>query len=469
MVKKCMFLSRGVMSFICCLLLMQTVLSPTMIVSASERNKIYPVAASGSIVAFSNGFYRTIRINCPVDVEVTDKEGIVVANIINDMPVDLGDEGLIAGNNQNDEKYVIVPIEENYNVKITAREDCVVNYGIDEEFILGGNAARIINYFDINLKKGQSLTGAIPRYPYADEEEIKEKGSTAEYTLADPENKPIQVSSELRGEKAKAASYVVDVDNSDRRVGFTSGGGVHNYGSFAKASVFIWGDYEFKGWYDNRGKCFSRDKEYRFCVKSNVKLIAKYTKKKAGKSEQGSAPKDNTGENKSKDISELDAYLEKIKYLYDGKVKKPVVTFEGEGITLEEGKQYSAEYVNNKNVGTATVTITGIGEYTGTIIRKFTIFPKTSKLTKIVLTKKGIKLNWKKRTEQADGYQIQYTTYEGVEDNKFINKNKTTSYTITNLNSRGYSIRIRTYKAVDGKKYYSSWSEYNAVTVKLIK
>ena len=469
MVKKCMFLSRGVMSFICCLLLMQTVLSPTMIVSASERNKIYPVAASGSIVAFSNGFYRTIRINCPVDVEVTDKEGIVVANIINDMPVDLGDEGLIAGNNQNDEKYVIVPIEENYNVKITAREDCVVNYGIDEEFILGGNAARIINYFDINLKKGQSLTGAIPRYPYADEEEIKEKGSTAEYTLADPENKPIQVSSELRGEKAKAASYVVDVDNSDRRVGFTSGGGVHNYGSFAKASVFIWGDYEFKGWYDNRGKCFSRDKEYRFCVKSNVKLIAKYTKKKAGKSEQGSAPKDNTGENKSKDISELDAYLEKIKYLYDGKVKKPVVTVEGEGITLEEGKQYSAEYVNNKNVGTATVTITGIGEYTGTIIRKFTIFPKASKLTKTVLTKRGIKLNWKKQTEQTDGYQIQYFTYEGVKNTKFINKNKTTSYTITNLNSRGYSIRIRTYKAVDGKKYYSSWSEYNAVTVKLIK
>lgn len=136
---------------------------------------------------------------------------------------------------------------------------------------------------------------------------------------------------------------------------------------------------------------------------------------------------------------------------------------------MEEGKQYSAEYVNNKNVGTATVTITGIGEYTGTIIRKFTIFPKASKLTKTVLTKRGIKLNWKKQTEQTDGYQIQYFTYEGVKNTKFINKNKTTSYTITNLNSRGYSIRIRTYKAVDGKKYYSSWSEYNAVTVKLIK
>ena len=149
--KKCMFLSRVLMSFICCLLLMQTVLSPTMIVSASENNRIYPIAASGSLVAFSNGFYRTIRINCPVDVEVIDNEGIVVANIINDSPVDLGDEGLIVGIKETDEKYVIVPIEENYNVKITAREDCVVNYGIDEEFILGGNAARIINYFDINF------------------------------------------------------------------------------------------------------------------------------------------------------------------------------------------------------------------------------------------------------------------------------------------------------------------------------
>ena len=97
------------------------------------------------------------------------------------------------------------------------------------------------------------------------------------------------------------------------------------------------------------------------------------------------------------------------------------------------------------------------------------IFPKASKLTKTVLTKRGIKLNWKKQTEQTDGYQIQYFTYEGVKNTKFINKNKTTSYTITNLNSRGYYIRIRTYKAVDGKKYYSSWSEYNAVTVKLIE
>ena len=468
MVKKCMFLSRGVISFICCLLLIQAVLSPTMIVSASERNKIYPVAASGSIVAFSNGFFRTIRINCPVDVEVIDNEGIVVANIINDSPVDLGDEGLIVGIKETDEKYVIVPIIETYKIKMTARENCVVNYGIDEGFILSENSARIINYFNINLKKGQSLTGAIPKYPYADEEEIKEKGSKAEYTLTDPENKPIKVSSELRGEKAKAASYVVQVDNSDERIGNTAGNGVYNYGSFAKASVIIWGNcvggYEFKGWYDKRGKCFSRDIEYRFCVKSNVKLIAKYRKKKAGKSGQGNAEK-----NKTKDISELDAYLEKIKYLYDGKVKKPVVTVEGKGHTLEEGKQYKVKYVNNKNVGTATVTITGIGEYTGTIIRKFTIFPKTSKLTKIVLTKKGIKLNWKKRTEQADGYQIQYTTYEGVEDNKFINKNKTTSYTITNPNSWRYYIRIRTYKAVDGKKYYSSWSEYNAVTVKLIE
>jgi len=421
-----------------------------MIVSASERNKIYPVAASGSIVAFSNGFFRTIRINCPVDVEVIDNEGIVV------------------GIKETDEKYVIVPIIETYKIKMTARENCVVNYGIDEGFILSENSARIINYFNINLKKGQSLTGAIPKYPYADEEEIKEKGSKAEYTLTDPENKPIKVSSELRGEKAKAASYVVQVDNSDERIGNTAGNGVYNYGSFAKASVIIWGNcvggYEFKGWYDKRGKCFSRDIEYRFCVKSNVKLIAKYRKKKAGKSGQGNAEK-----NKTKDISELDAYLEKIKYLYDGKVKKPVVTVEGKGHTLEEGKQYKVKYVNNKNVGTATVTITGIGEYTGTIIRKFTIFPKTSKLTKIVLTKKGIKLNWKKRTEQADGYQIQYFTYEGVKNTKFINKNKTTSYTITNPNSWRYYIRIRTYKAVDGKKYYSSWSEYNAVTVKLIE
>ena len=58
---------------------------------------------------------------------------------------------------------------------------------------------------------------------------------------------------------------------------------------------------------------------------------------------------------------------------YNGKARKPKVTIEG----LTEGTDFTVKYENNKNVGTATVTITGIGRYEGVITREFTITAKT--------------------------------------------------------------------------------------------
>ncbi len=52
----------------------------------------------------------------------------------------------------------------------------------------------------------------------------------------------------------------------------------------------------------------------------------------------------------------------------------PVVTFEGE--TLAEGTDYELVYENNTNVGTATVTVTGKGNYTGAVTNEFAITPK---------------------------------------------------------------------------------------------
>ncbi len=56
----------------------------------------------------------------------------------------------------------------------------------------------------------------------------------------------------------------------------------------------------------------------------------------------------------------------------------PVVKFNGK--TLANGSDYSCTYTNNINVGTATVTITGKGNYDGTITRTFKITPATMKV-----------------------------------------------------------------------------------------
>lgn len=77
--------------------------------------------------------------------------------------------------------------------------------------------------------------------------------------------------------------------------------------------------------------------------------------------------------------------LSKTSYTYNGKTKKPAVTVKVNGNTLKEGTDYTVTYKNNKNIGTATVTIKGKGNYTGTVTKQFTI--KVKKGTKITVSK----------------------------------------------------------------------------------
>lgn len=58
---------------------------------------------------------------------------------------------------------------------------------------------------------------------------------------------------------------------------------------------------------------------------------------------------------------------------YTGSAKKPSVTVKDGDYTLVEGKDYTVTYSNNTNAGTATATVTGKGNYTGSVSKNFTI------------------------------------------------------------------------------------------------
>ena len=58
---------------------------------------------------------------------------------------------------------------------------------------------------------------------------------------------------------------------------------------------------------------------------------------------------------------------------YTGSAKKPNVTVKDGDYTLVEGKDYTVTYSNNTNAGTATATVTGKGNYTGSVSKNFTI------------------------------------------------------------------------------------------------
>ena len=127
-------------------------------------------------------------------------------------------------------------------------------------------------------------------------------------------------------------------------------------------------------------------------------------------------------------------------------------------------------YKNNKNVGLATVIITGAGAYEGTVSRTFKINPKGTTISKLTPAKKGFTAKWKKQAVQTTGYEIQIALNSKFTKSKKlykITKNKIVSKKLTKLKARKkYYVRIRTYKTVSGEKYYSAWSKTMIVKTK---
>ena len=95
--------------------------------------------------------------------------------------------------------------------------------------------------------------------------------------------------------------------------------------------------------------------------------------------------------------------------------------------------------------------------------------PKSASIKKLKAAKKAVSVEWKK-VSGVKGYQIQVATDKKFKKNKktvTIKKQKTTKTTVKKLKAKKkYYVRIRTYKIVNGKKVYSSWSKVKTVKTK---
>ena len=156
--------------------------------------------------------------------------------------------------------------------------------------------------------------------------------------------------------------------------------------------------------------------------------------------------------------------------VYTGKAitQNPKVVVDGK--TLVKDTDYTVKYSKNKDVGTATVTITGKLAYTGTVKKTFTIIPKPTSISKVTAAKKGFTVTWKKQATQTTGYEVMYalnTKFTSGKKTVNIAKNSTVSKKVTGLKAKKkYYVRIRTYKTVSGKTIYSDWSPVKTVTTK---
>lgn len=90
---------------------------------------------------------------------------------------------------------------------------------------------------------------------------------------------------------------------------------------------------------------------------------------------------------KNLNSSDIVATLSETRYEYDKTAKKPTVTLKDGEKILDEGVDYRVTYTNNTEVGTAIVTIQGIGNYTGTITKTFIIEDTTPPTVPVITAK----------------------------------------------------------------------------------
>ncbi len=147
--------------------------------------------------------------------------------------------------------------------------------------------------------------------------------------------------------------------------------------------------------------------------------------------------------------------------IYSGSAAKPSVRLtDVNGHKLVKDTDFTVSYSNNVNIGTATIKITGKGNYAGTDTVTFKITPPSmsapSNFKVVSKTPEKITLSWSNQP-QITGYQVEVRdiTNKGNQITKTYTTTATT-YTATGLTGgHEYSVSVKAYfQDKLGKKYY---------------
>ena len=174
---------------------------------------------------------------------------------------------------------------------------------------------------------------------------------------------------------------------------------------------------------------------------------------------------DLTKEPEKTDISSFTAKLTKTSYTYTGKAIKPAVT-----VTNLSSDNYTIAYKNNTKVGTAAVTITGKGDYTGTITKTFKI---TKAANPITVKAKTITAKTKKNTSfsKSKAFTISKAqgkvTFKKASGNKKITINKAGKITVKKglKKAKTYSLKVKV--TANGNSNYKSGTKTVTVKIKI--
>ena len=167
----------------------------------------------------------------------------------------------------------------------------------------------------------------------------------------------------------------------------------------------------------------------------------------------------------------LSVTFDKTSLVYYGSAVHPVMYVSLNGQSLVQDVDYKVSYSKNDAPGRATVKITGIGNFAGSVSKTFIISPQ--KVNSVSIAKNSATtatVSWGK-VDKVSGYEI--LKYD-ANKNSFVHavyaSADSTSYQFTKLqNSALHSYVVKAYKTIDGDKYFGEQSDAVSVFIKPAK
>jgi len=227
--------------------------------------------------------YRAFEVNCPVDVQVFDSKGEMVASIVNDQPVESGENSVIASIDENGQKVVYLPVSGEYDVKVQAREDCSVSCGLREYSSESGECVRSASFKTVEMSEGEKLESKVGAFQDSEIESGAPSGSSVDYDLT-KDGSHIELEGDYRGDEIENHTYKVTAVYDDEK-GEVIGGGQYIEGSFAEITALSKEGYQFEGFYIDGKKLGQEDADLdgntvRIKVKGDTEVEARYTDSK---------------------------------------------------------------------------------------------------------------------------------------------------------------------------------------------
>ena len=143
---------------------------------------------------------------------------------------------------------------------------------------------------------------------------------------------------------------------------------------------------------------------------------------------------------------------------YTGSPIKPTVKVRYDGIDLVSGTDYTLSYANNTEIGKATITIKGKGNYSGSLKTTFTIKAPTvavpKNLSAASASSSSIKVSWD-AVSGATGYQVWRATSASGSYTSLGTVTGTSKTSVSLTTGKTYYYKVRAYKEVGGTKFFS--------------